>query len=251
MNINRFFNIVLVLITLSFLVGCSSDNGDSSPTDPNTGSGNNGNAPEINVEHVVLPQKVQTAANNGDPGAAKAMAYIQIANMLPTYTQMLNPPSTANKVSSTSAVAGDWTWTQDEATFKLSTTETSNTYNWTLTIDGTFGGKTYSNQVVIRASEVKDGSNGDLEFYDPDSGSPVISFNWENQADGTYYVNLTTTQSSNNVNVEMYFNPDNSGSVNVFVSGGETWKVHWASDGSGTWIEYDSSGNVHDSGSWG
>lgn len=249
MNIKRFFNLLIIVLSIALITSCSDDDSDSNPTDPN--GGNNDSPPTVNVEQVTVPQKMQTAANNGDAGAAQAMAYIQIANTLPAYSQMLNPPATASKVSSTSSVEGDWTWTQDGATFKLSTTETATEYHWILTIDGTFSGKTYSNQVVVRASELKDGSSGELEFYDPDSGSPVVSFSWENQADGTYYVNLSTTQSSNNVTVEMYFNPDNSGSIDIYVSGGGTWEIDWASDGSGTWVEYDSSGSVSDSGSWG
>ena len=155
MRKSKFLTLSVTLIFLFFISACSSDDGDSNPTEP----GNGDNPPTVSVEPITVPQKMQDAANNGNPGAAQAVAYIQIANTLPSYTQFLTPPEGASKISSTTAVTGEWTWTQDGATITLVTNETATSYEWTVTVDGTFGGKTYSNQLLLKASELRDGSS--------------------------------------------------------------------------------------------
>lgn len=236
--------ILFVLILLSFFAACSDDNGDDNPTGPD----DDGNEPPtLNVQQVPVPQAMQTAANNGDPGATQAMAYIQIANMLPSYAQLLNPPQGSGKLPSTSAVNGEWTWTQDGATFTLTSTETATGFEMTLTVDGTYNGQTYNGGILMEASGTKDGSSGELYFYDPGSGVAELTFNWETLADGTYHLTINTSDAA----VELYYYSDGSGSLDVNMQNAGSWDIDWASDGSGTWMQYDASGSLIDSGSWG
>ncbi len=238
--------VILVLTLLSFFTACSDD--DEGPTEPENGDEN---PPSLNVKQVSVPQAMQSAANNGDPGAAQAVAYIQLANTLPTYAQLFNPPEGSGKLPATSTTAGEWTWTQDGATFTLVSNETATTWEMTLTVDGSFSGSTYNNQVIMEASGMLDGSQGELHFYSPGSSSPAVSFNWETLADGTYHLSINSSEGSGATNIELYSYSDGSGSLDINVSGGGTWDIDWNSDGSGTWAHYDASGSLVDQGSWG
>ena len=242
MNINKVFYLLALTFMLSFFVSCSDDE-SSNPTK----AGNEDNPPTVNVEPVAVPQKMQAAANNGNPGATQAMAYIQLANTLPNYAQLLTPPEGA-KLSSTSAVNGEWTWTEGNASVTLVTNETVTEYEWTVTIDGTYGGKTYNNQIVIEASQLKDGSSGEILFYDPDSGSPVLTFNWENLSE-VYHLNIKSAEEYGNSNVDLYVYTDSSGYIDISTPS-NSWHVEWASDGTGSWIAYDANGSVTNEGSW-
>ncbi|MDZ7764685.1 MAG: hypothetical protein U5K00_09690 [Melioribacteraceae bacterium] len=189
MRFKDLLKLLLTLILFSFFAACSSDD-DDGPTEPDD---NGDSPPTINVKQISVPQTMQTAVNNGDPGAAQAMTFMNLANSLPSYAQLFNPPQGSGKVSSTSAASGEWTWTQDGTTFTLVSNETSSGYELTLTIDGTFGGKTYSNQILMTSTLSKDGNTGEVLFYDPDSGSPALTFNWETEADGTYHLDMVAT----------------------------------------------------------
>jgi hypothetical protein len=247
MRINGFLKTLMFVLTLSLFVGCSSDDEDSNPTGPENGGDN---PPTINVKTITVPQAMQNAANNGDPGAATAMTYINLANSLPAYAQFFNPPEGAAKLSSISAVEGEWTWTQDGATFTLTSTETTDSYLLTLTVEGTFNGTTYSGQKLMESTVSKDGNTGELFFYDPDAGVPALTFNWQIESDGTYHLEMVAGADYGGATVEMTINPDNSGTLNIDTADGGSWHIQWASDGSGSWTQYDAGGNPIDSGSW-
>ena len=244
----NFLKILLILSVFAFFTACSDDDGDDNPTDPGNGDGS---TPDLQVKQITPPQKMQDAANNGNPGAAQAVAYISLANSLPTYADLLEPPEGSGKVSATNAPAEEWTWTEGGASMTLTLNETETTYSWTLTIDGTYSGETYSNQVVMEANGSKNGSNGQLYFYSPDAASPVLSFDWETLADGTYHLVIESAQGSASTTSELYAYSDDSGSLDINMSGGGSWDIDWASDGSGTWAQYDEQGGLVDQGTWG
>ncbi len=237
---------LVIMLIFALLLGCSSDD-DSGPTEPEN---ENDNPPTIEFDPIQVPQTMQDAANSGDPGAAQAVAYIQMANMLPYYTQLLTPPSSAGKLPSTSATNNEWTWTHQGATFTLTSEETATTYEMTLTVDGTIEGNTYNNQVFITASTSKLNNSGELAFYDPDSGLPVLDFEWDIAQDGTTHMLLTSHQASPSISVELYYYPDGSGALDVNAPGEGSWSISWSADGSGTWTQYDAGGGIIDQGNW-
>ena len=247
MRITNLLKVFLMLLVFSFFAACSDDDDGNGPNEPDNGD----DPPELNVQQITVPQKMQTAANGGDPGAAQAVSYIQLANMLPSYAQLLNPPADAGKVPSISATAGEWTWTQGGATFTLTSTESGNTYSMTLTVDGSYQGETYNGQIIMEASGQLDGSQGQLKFYEPGTSAPVLIFNWETLADNTYHVTIDSNQGSSSANIELYSYPDGSGSLDINTQGAGSWDIDWNADGSGTWAQYDASGGLANQGSWG
>lgn len=245
MRFKDLLKLLLTLILFSFFAACSSDD-DDGPTEPDD---NGDSPPTINVKQVTVPQTMQTAAQNGDPGATQAMTFMNLANSLPSYAQLFNPPQGSGKVSSTSAASGEWTWTQDGTTFTLTSTETAEGYKLTLTIDGTFNGKSYSNQILMESTVSKDGNTGEVLFYDPDSGSPALTFNWETEADGTYHLDMEAGSEYGGFTGQMVVNPDNSGTLDLDYSSGERWEIQWTSN-SGSWTLYNADGSVAQTGNW-
>lgn len=245
MRLKDVLKLLLTLILFSFFAACSSDD-DDGPTDPND---NGDSPPTINVKQITVPQTMQTAAQNGDPGATQAMTFMNLANSLPSYAQLFNPPQGSGKVSSTSAASQEWTWTQDGTTFTLVSNETSSGYKLTLTINGSFNGETYSNQILMESTVSKDGNSGEVLFYDPDSGSPALTFNWETEADGTYNLDMEAGTEYGGFTGQMVVNPDNSGTLDLDYPSGDSWEISWTSS-AGSWTLYNADGSVAQTGNW-
>ncbi len=243
MRFTDLIKILLVVILFSFFTACSDNN--NNPSSPDNGN----NPPTLSVKQIPIPQAMQTAANNGDPGAAQAVAYITIANTLPAYAQFFNPPANAGKISSTTATLGSWTWTQNGTTFTLVSSETDNGYEMTLTVNGSFNGKTYSNAILFDVTMPLDQNSGELYFNDPNTGNPILGFIWENLSDQSYHLTINDTEGS--TTSEFYSYPNGSGTLNINNQGVNSWEIDWGSDGSGTWTQYDPENNPIDSGSWG
>lgn len=243
MKLTGWLKIIPITLLLTLFMACSDDN----PTGP----GGDSEPPALNIKKVEVPQGIQSAANNGDQGAVQVMGYIQFANLLSNFSAYLTPPESAQKISSVSAVEEDWTWTQGDATFKLTLNETTTTYEYTLVVSGTFEGETYNNQTVFEAFTTKDGSSGALDFYEPGISQPVLSFNWETSEEGTYHLVMNINQGSNAATAELYVYADNSGSLDITENSGERWEMQWTANGSsGSWAHYDEQGSLVNEGGW-
>lgn len=236
-----------MIFIVTFLVSCSSDDGDSNPADS---SGDNDSAPEVKYKEISVPDAMKNAANSGDVGAAIAVSYLQIANSLQSYVALLNPPQESTNLSKPSDVTEEWTWSQDGTSYTLVLDELETSFKYTLTVSGTFQGETYSDEVLMEASGSKTEANGELYFYEPGSSDPALYFNWDIQNNGTYVMTIESGQGTNQSSIDIISNTDGSGSMDVSESNGESWHVTWESDGTGAWIRYDEQGNVADEGSW-
>lgn len=235
----------LMILLLSFFIACSSDD-DSSPTEPDEET-----PPTVEIKPIVVPQGIQTAANNGDPGASTAAAFINMANSLTAYSYLLTPPSGAGKISSYSAANNEWTWTDGGVTFTLSLQETATSFTYTLTVNGSFEGNTYNNQVMMTVTASKTSNSGELYFYEPGVSIPFLYAEWDTSPTGTYTFLMEINETDGQIKIDLLLNPDDSGSLSVNGADGSSWNISWTSQGtSGTWTYYDASGSLIDQGNW-
>ncbi|MEM7550292.1 MAG: hypothetical protein AAF363_11480 [Bacteroidota bacterium] len=131
--------------------------------------------------------------------------------------------------------------------FQISETADEFIFEYFFSLDG---GNTYV--LFYLAAQTKDGSSAFFELYDTDNGNIVFAYDFEVNPDDSVTVSFESFDSSGSVeeSITGTFNPDDSGELEVFEGGNLIFEAEWDSVGNGSFTEFDSAGNIIDSGSW-
>lgn len=141
---------------------------------------------------------------------------------------------------------GSWTWSNGAGA--------TITYNWTESgsencVKVSLNGLQVDDGLYYEACEKKDGSGGWMKIYDPASGGVLISeFVWTLTGPDAGTFELKDYESNDRQVVT--FAADGSGSLMIYENNILTYSSLWNADGSGSFKEYDSQGNLLDEGSW-
>jgi hypothetical protein len=227
----------LLLLAIVF-AGCS---GDDSSSPQNTPSG----AVDLSSLTVGVPPAMAAAASSNQ-GAAQAQTYLQLLNSFSIYMRYLQPP----KATPTKLMAnGVHTWTDGELTITLTVQDVGAEIVWTVTVDGSDGGQTYSDFLLLDGYREKGVNSGNFNLYSPTlTGSPVAYWTWSTDPDGVF----TSAHHDLAWSVDVYATVQVSGggSVAYYANNIVGFSSDWNPDGSGTYTIYDGSGTQVDSGSW-
>ncbi len=238
---------LLFFLLILLVVNCSDKNDPVSPEKEKT-------LPELNIKEIEMPQALK---NSSDTHAQMARGYISIANSFNVYSYMWNPPTSSNTINK---VQDEWTKTwKDNATgveIKLVAYDNSTEFGWTVYISGNMEGVTLNNQKVMEAKEIKATKSGSVHFYDFTTQKKSFSWTYSTNPSGLYTVDYLGYKEDGTLSTKFVItsNPDNSGSLDYYEIDGTTKtlaeKITWNADGTGSWTQYDSAGNILDSGSF-
>lgn len=242
-NRNSFIFLLIVALLMVFYAGC--DDSSTSPKEEKP--------PTIESTTIEIPTKMQTAANNGDPGAAIAVSYITMANSFSGFTNILTPPENAQRSKPVGALDDTWTytWSSQNLSLEMTVTETDEYVHWVMIYDGTDGVYTYNNFKFLEAMQYKAFDEGWMKVFDPMTTGLLWEYMWETDSNGTFHFDMYVYSEGNveaTVNVEV--NSDGSGEVVIDLGSSGSYVVQWAADGTGSWTYYNSDGSVAQSGSW-
>lgn len=250
----RAFSMLVALLAVGFW-GCSSD--DKTGTGPG-GNNNTTLGPDFSKVAISIPAPLQAAANaNPGGGAAIAVSYITQVNAMAAFATYFTPPSVApgprpvRRPESFAAGANDSvTWTDGQVTVTVVTQIIEGSVTtFSVRLDGSEGGTTYSNFEYISGYFFPDGSEGDFNIYHPSSPTVPIT-RWAWSRDPSNALIMTYMEFTANTLITIGVNTDGSGSIGYSYSNHVQYAAVWASDGSGSWSFYDNQGNVTDSGTW-
>ncbi len=245
-NKSKYF--VLIVLLSAFLIGgCSKDN--NNPASP---ANNEDVPPAPQIKTVTVPQAMQQSQ---DAHAIMTSSYISMANTVQIYTAFFSPPS--GKIGNISSTSGDYvkSWNYGGANVTLTASQTSDGYNWNITLNGVFDNVTYNDFKFIEATSSTDGSSGQLMLFSPDNSEYTAEWIWSTLASGVYNITMRSNQTAQDqMRIVVSSNPDNSGSVEVYniVNSNpvKNYQSSWSASGSGQWSTFDDQGNLQDSGSW-
>jgi len=224
---------LLAFLFVFLAFGCSDD--EDPPTQQTTPT----------MEHTPTLQSVtipQAMTQSTDPHAQLAVTYINLANSLSGLGSYFNPPTKAAKTTGFSGSATDtltWTWNAGYITVILKFWETDTHYYWRYIWHGTYDQVVYNNWIWYDANQTKDGTAGQLVWYDDNSTTPLLTWEW------TYVSNVyTLTYYFEGVDrLVIVVNADGSGSLNYYDNNILSLKIEWNADGSGEWWTYNPVGN--------
>ncbi|NTW49399.1 MAG: hypothetical protein HGB19_06680 [Chlorobiales bacterium] len=249
----KLLSLTAIFLCFTLLFGCS-DNDDSS-----SGGGNNNQLPSVGVQTITVPSAMKNSSNSY---AQMAVGYINLANGFSAYTAGLTPPgnATVKTVSSTglgmlevATTTKTYTWTYSGLTYKLIFEETATNYSWTVIYDGTLGSGqgsiTFNNQTILTATQLKDGSGGNLVVY-YDTAHPTtatLEYVWTKIA-GVYTGTITIGVAK----YEVVVNTNGSGHITFWSDTALHYVFYatWTAAGSGTWTTYQTNGTSTGSGTW-
>ncbi|MCB0284631.1 MAG: hypothetical protein KDF60_18760 [Calditrichaeota bacterium] len=221
-------NLLTVFILVSFFIACSDDS---------TSSNNDSNEPPtLEMRQIPIPGGLTNSTN---VHAQMVVAQITVANSFTGYSAFFTPISgTSNN--------GVYEWTSAGLNIKMVTDESSDYYTWDIYLSGNYGGVSVNNWLYMSAESFKDGSDGSWTIYDPLTQGVLYQWNWWTGVEDIYNVNMEFTGGE----IEIVSYPDESGSIDIYSDSMLDWTANWTSGGSGNWMDYDSEGNLADSGSW-
>ncbi len=239
------FRIIILFTTIFSMVFISSCKKDDD-TNPNN------NAPQYQVKTITIPEAM---AQSSDPGAQMAVNYLNMANNLAVYSNMMSPPKSAFVSQLKDGGAEIYTWDVNDGeknnySVTLKITETSEYIHWEMIIDGLFEGMQLHNFTFIMAEQYKDGSDNTFTIYDPENpGTVFMKFNWH-ESDGTFYLTIVVP---GDIQVIIIVNADGSGSIEAkeWENGLYmlTYKAQWEASGHCEYWEYDNGEEINH-GSW-
>jgi len=220
----------LMVVFLAF--ACSDDDDD-------TVTGNNNqqtmdHSPTLDSIHV--PAAMEASS---DPYAQMAVTYINLANGLGGLGQYFVPPS--SKVASVGKLSGNaadtliWSWSYGGITVYLKFWETLTHYYWRYMWHGTFEQEVYDNWIWYAANQSKDGTQGQLIWYDDNTTTPLLTWEW------TYLGGIyTLTYTFDGIDqLIITVNADGSGSLEYYDNGTLELRIIWYAAGNGAWWTYD------------
>jgi hypothetical protein len=247
----RLFNSSLWLIIIALIItSCSKDEDVQPDLDDVEFTFDAENPP------VTIPQGLQTSS---DSRALLANAFLNQANGIIAIVSSIQPPPGADKsstpingrsngrVANTKENVSVYTWIASDGNNSVSyayqVSETSTHYVFELFLK-------VNNDDYIRywhSEQSKTGKQGFLELFgDYDEGNYTLRYEWAEVA-GVFHFDMITADTEINI----ISNPDHSGSLKVYENGQLETELTWNAGGTaGTYAEYDSEGNLEESGVW-
>lgn len=239
MNKLNYLLAVVFFVFSGLLFSCS----DKDDTEPES---TQDSAPAFQGKSIEVPQEMTQSSN---PGAQESMSYISIANSFTGYAGMFVPPQKSGNYKSTND-GSPWVYSWDvndqtgSYTVTLTVTENDNETTWTIVLNGMMDGLPLVDFTYLYGEESKDGENGLIRMYDPETSNMGFEASWakENNVDTfRFYV-------PEEIEITVVQYPDNSGSLNVkewtngqFVL---SFSATWTASGSGEAWEYDENGEL-------
>lgn len=238
MKIYRLFSILLIMISLIGINGCSEDNSD--PGSPE--SGNNNTPPSLPSVNFPAPR-----SDNRNPVMSLISGYVQSINVLRIY-------SDAVKGIEAERQNDNWVWSyvRDSLTITLTASQLPNgDYQWNVFLSGTKDNSFYDNWLSAAGISSADGKTGTWKIFRDNSTILEGEYLWDKSADGTITgTAIAYRDGAETGRIELLNHPDSSGQVIVYVLDNLFFKADWQTDGSGHWWRYGFNGSVLDEGTW-
>lgn len=252
-NSKQFLLLAALVLAFFALNGCSSDD---DPADP--GGGGSSDAPVFSAgagASIELPAGLESS---NDPNAQLVAGYMAQVNILASMSNIFDVPDGAKK-SMNKDSSWEYTWSINEPPVVMSMTltvrELSESYTWTLRIDGTDGEITFDNDIVYFAEAAKDESYGSFYYYDIEGDVNDVIFSWEWSTDSAGVFTMTMIAGDDTEGFKSVFvvNPDGSGTLDIYENVEMSWQIllhfEWDALGNGSWIVYED-GVESASGNW-
>ncbi len=177
------------------------------------------------------------ANNNSNNYAIETRRYIGIANStFGLYQGFLNIPATTTPNGD-----GSWTWSDGAGnTVTYTSVLSGNEYKVTMRVKYSTG----LEYKVYDATEAKDGSKGNIRWYD-DEGKVALTIEWT-YANGIF----TNTLVSGSLRIVSTSNDNLSGTIKYYEDGVLLFEGQWQTNGSGDCTSYNGDGSQNETGSW-
>lgn len=246
MKYRKFFGLLLVLLSVGLIWGCSKDK----PSEPED------EAPQFVPKTISVPPSLQQSS---DPMAKMAMNYVNTANMMSNFASFFTPPGLLKTSDMVVATGWEKKWEQDGVTVTLTATENDTGYQWVVKLDGTSQteGITYNNFTFLKIEQNKDGTAGKFTLFDfeQNTNDKFMEWVWNTlPGDILDFVRTFYDNGLPDTRIKITSNPDKSGELFFYeyVNGQFVLYFHvvWTASGSGQWWTYDNLGNITDQGSW-
>lgn len=229
--LKKTYPIWLLGLMVVFLAFACSDDDEETPTGTNN---------QQTMDHIPTLDSIQVPAAmaaSSDPYAQMAVTYVNMTNGLANLGQYFVPPSKAAKSAAYAGSEADtliWSWSYGGITVYLKFWETLTHYYWRYMWHGTYDQVVYDNWIWYAANQTKDGTAGQLVWYDDNSLIPFLTWEWTYLA-GVY----TLTYTFDNINqLIITVNADGSGSLEYYEDSVLKLRIIWYANGSGAWWTY-------------
>ncbi len=236
----------VLLFSLFLIFSCSDSSSGNDEEEQQT------EAPDLQVQEVDVPDAMKKSS---DPNAQKTVGFVTQANAFSNYSTFWTPQQGAEMPASALGklpANGEWSyeWSKDSLTITMNITESDDAYHWEIIFNGSMQGETFDNWTYMEATRKKDGSEGNLYLYEYNTTNVNLQWSWMIDDEDVY----TFEMIGDGFKINVLSNPNQSGSLEFYQGDGGSFTIsfrsEWASDGSGSWWDYDSSGTEEDSGSW-
>ena len=238
----KFLILFTTIFSLVIVSSCKKDD----DVDPNN------NFTGYEIKTVQIPDAM---AQSNDEGAQTAKQFLSLANGMSGFGGMMTPPSKSTPVTNFKDGGTEiYTWEINDGdthcTITMRFIETTTTYSWAVTIDGTLSGINLNNFTYIQAYQEKDGSSGYMTLYDPKGSGILMTQTWQELANGAFECTLELPQ---DLLLTVVSNEDGSGTIEVkeWLNGQYVleFRAEWDASGHGQWWEY-IDGIIDEQGSW-
>lgn len=246
MKKQRLLFIATLLCGLLFVFnGCSKD-------EETTPEANKTEAPVLATKTAEVPQAM---TESSDPYAQEACMYINYANMFTGFAGMMTPPpESGGTYKSTLENPWVYTWSYNDSTnnytFTLTVEQTTDKYTWNFVIDGIVDGYVLNNFVYMEAWETLDEKSGEFTMYDWEPPETTLTVNWSTDDNNVYTLYFSESE---NQQINITVNPDNTGEIIVYEWVENDWQIFyqatWDAVGHGEYWEYEN-GEVSNHGTW-
>jgi|GEM_PF-2493877 len=250
MKVSRNFNLFLVVLSLLFFVGCSSDDDHVNAEDP---ASDIKDTPEFAIFERDL--KLPTALKQStDPQAQILQSHFQTVTLYQSFQAFTEVPQEADvsyePIEATGSFNRYTTYdTPDYTVYTYSYGYTTIAYQFSIQNGMNVVEIFYSDEETngfIRYMELRqslDDTHGSLKFLG-DEDYYVYEWTWQVNPDDS--MDVTMTVFDEDWKFELTYYPDMSGSLIMIIDGEIDSEYHWNADGSGTWIDH----TFDESGSW-
>lgn len=229
----------VIIFSMLVLAGCSDDD----ETNPTGGGGNNnGDSPAVPLVQFKGPN-----TTSQDQQVLFINSYIEAMNSFTLYANAFKDlPATKS--------GNSWVRTYNGNTFTATLTTTTlaaGGYSWRMVMNGTMDSVSYNNFLMAEGTSSADGKTGNWKIYEDNSTTMAGEYTWGYNSNNALVGELKTYDNgTESARISLINNADNSGELNIFDGTALAYKATWTVNGSGQWSQYDSQGNVLQSGSW-
>lgn len=252
MKLLRF--LILLVLTIGF-TACSDDDKEVSPKEEE---------PEVSFSFLNKEKIVEVPAalaNANDPYASVAVAYLNSANTMANYFSYFNFPEGA-KYSKERITPGNgrvksgnywvYTWSDPQlgsAAYQIGDHGSHYTFEVLVKEPGMSDWL-----LILSGEEKKDQSSGFMKIYNTYSDNPsqvIANYTWSRLGDVFKFVYFFQQDTNYSTSIEISLNEKTGvGSLEFFEDTNLSLAMAWDALGNGTWVEYNSGGEIIDEGGW-